>query len=543
MRNLFHLMFWICFPSIVLAQKPLMTKSKIKAVTVYSNSAELTHEAQLQLPAGISEIVVTNMANYVNENSIQITAPASLSVMSVRFTHDSFAPEKPQEPENPMFKKYNDSIQKLNRSLVLVGYQVQSIQKTIESLDESENNIIKKEKFEVTEQIKLLDFYKMRRLDLHKELFDFQNKDLNIREKIAQLQEKMQPKPIKINPIQEPTGKLVLQVMNEKAGLVDLDLKYLTNNASWVPFYDLRATSVLTPMTLMYKAQIQQNTGIDWTKAKLSLSNGNQNQNNQAPLLSAWFLRFGHIYQPVSNGNAMMNTIPTYRNNMNEELNKKLKSAEDSSVNQYTTMQENTLHVSFDIDLAYDILSNGKPHSVTMKEIKMPAKFQYYAAPKLEKEAFLLAEISDYGQYNLLPGEANIIFEGMYIGKTYLNANQTQDTLQLSMGRDKKIAIKREKVVDKSGTKFLSTNKEQTFTFDITVRNNKKERISMVLKDQIPLSTDEKIEIEILDKDGGKLNEETGILTWQIKLEPNESKKYRIRYRVKYPKDQVISNL
>jgi uncharacterized protein (TIGR02231 family) len=536
-------MFWICFPSIVLAQKPLMTKSKIKAVTVYSNSAELTHEAQLQLPAGISEIVVTNMANYVNENSIQITAPASLSVMSVRFTHDSFDPEKPQEPENPMFKKYNDSIQKLNRSLVLVSYQVQSIQKTIESLDDSENNIAKKEKLEVTEQIKLLDFYKMRRLDLHKELYDFQNKDLNIREKIAQLQEKMQPKPIKINPIQEPTGKLVLQVMNEKAGLVDLDLKYLTNNASWVPFYDLRATSVLTPMTLMYKAQIQQNTGIDWTKAKLSLSNGNPNQNNQAPLLSAWFLRFGQIYQPVSNGNAMMNTIPTYRNNMNEELNKKLKKAEDSSVNQYTTVQENMLHVSFDIDLAYDILSNGKPHSVTMKDIKMPAKFQYYAAPKLEKEAFLLAEISDYGQYNLLPGEANIIFEGMYIGKTYLNANQTQDTLQLSMGRDKKIAIKREKVVDKSGTKFLSTNKEQTFTFDITVRNNKKERVSMVLKDQIPLSTDEKIEIEILDKDGGKLNEETGILTWQIKLEPNESKKYRISYRVKYPKDQVISNL
>ena len=240
---------------------------------------------------------------------------------------------------------------------------------------------------------------------------------------------------------------------------------------------------------------------------------------------------------------AMMNTIPTYRNNVTEEMDKKEKSLEDSSVNQYTTMQENMLHVSFDIDLAYDILSNGKPHSVTMKEIKMPAKFQYYAAPKLEKEAFLLAEISDYGQYNLLPGEANIIFEGMYIGKTYLNANQTQDTLQLSMGRDKKIAIKREKVVDKSGTKFLSSNKEQTFTYDITVRNNKKERIAMVLKDQIPLSSDEKIEIELLDKDGAKLNKETGVLTWQIKLEPNESKKFRISYRVKYPKDQVISNL
>ena len=65
----------------------------------------------------------------------------------------------------------------------------------------------------------------------------------------------------------------------------------------------------------------------------------------------------------------------------------------------------------------------------------------------------------------------------------------------------------------------------------------------MVLKDQIPLPSDEKIVVEILEKDGGKLNEETGILTWQIKLEPNESKKYRISYRVKYPKDEVIPNL
>jgi uncharacterized protein (TIGR02231 family) len=543
MKKVFVLMLWMMTSHIALGQTPMMVKSKIKAVTVYVNGAELTHETQLNLPLGISEVVVTNVANYVNENSIQITAPASLSVMSVRFTHEDFIPTKPQEAENPIFKKYQDSIKKLERNLVLLGYQIQSIQKTMESLDDSENNIAKKEKLEVAEQIKLLDFYKTRRLDLNKELFDFQNKDLNTREKIALLNEKMILKPIKQNPMKEPTGKLVLQVMNEKAGLVDIDIKYLTNNASWSPFYDLRATSVLTPMTLMYKAKIQQNTGIDWTKAKLSLSNGNPNQNNQAPLLSAWFLRFGQIIQAVSNGNAMMNTIPTYRNNLNEESLKKEKNHSDSSVNQYTTVQENMLHVSFDIDLAYDILSNGKPHSVTMKEIKMPAKFQYYAAPKLEKEAFLLAEISDYGQYNLLPGEANIIFEGMYIGKTYLNANQTQDTLQLSMGRDKKIAIKREKVLDKSGVKFLSTNKEQTFTFDITVRNNKKERVSMVLKDQIPLSTDDKIVVEILEKSGGKLNEETGILTWQIKLEPNESKKYRISYRVKYPKDQVIPNL
>ncbi len=209
----------------------------------------------------------------------------------------------------------------------------------------------------------------------------------------------------------------------------------------------------------------------------------------------------------------------------------------------YTSINENQLNVSFDIDIPYDILSNSKPHSVALKDIKLPATYKYYAAPRVEKEAFLLAEINDYSKYNLLPGEANIIFEGMYVGKTNINPNQTSDTLNLSMGRDKKVSIKREKVVDKSGTKFLSSKKEQTFTFDITVRNNKKETVNMLLKDQYPLSTDKEIEVELLESNNAKENKETGILTWDLKLNPNETKKIRISYKVKYPKDKVIDNL
>lgn len=111
------------------------------------------------------------------------------------------------------------------------------------------------------------------------------------------------------------------------------------------------------------------------------------------------------------------------------------------------------------------------------------------------------------------------------------------------MGRDKKVSIKREKVVDKSGTKFFSSKKEQTFTYDITIRNNKKEPIEMLLKDQYPLSSDKEIEIELAQKDGAKVNPETGILTWDISLKPNETKKIRISYVVKYPKDKIIENL
>lgn len=273
---------------------------------------------------------------------------------------------------------------------------------------------------------------------------------------------------------------------------------------------------------------------------KLTLSSGNPNQNNVAPLLQAWFLRYGYpANYGYQNMDAQLNVIQSVAIRGNKSIAKE----EESSISNHTEIVEGQLNVSFDIDIPYDILSNGKAHSVALKDLKLPATYKYYAVPKVEKEAFLLAELNDYSKYNLLPGEANIIFEGMYVGKTMINPNQTQDTLNLSMGRDKKISIKREKVVDKSGTKFLSSYKEQTFTYDIIVRNNKKEEINMLLKDQHPLSTDKEMTVELLEKDGAKVNEETGVMTWEIKLKPNETKKYRISYKVRYPKDKVIGNL
>jgi uncharacterized protein (TIGR02231 family) len=298
----------------------------------------------------------------------------------------------------------------------------------------------------------------------------------------------------------------------------------------------------------MYKAEVKQETGIDWKKVKLTLSSGNPNQNNQAPIVNPWFLKYQQQVVQVGYG-TMTKALEGKVAGVQVDKKAKESDSEDNQLQEIVVVgidsriTENQLNISFDIDIPYDILSNGKAHSVALKEIKIPATFKYYAAPRVEKEAFLMAEIVDYSKYNLLNGEANIIFEGMYVGKTKINTSQTSDTLSLSMGRDKKISIKREKVADKSGTKFLSSKKEQTFTYDITVRNNKKEAAQLLLKDQYPLSPDKEIEIELLQSDGAKVNAETGILTWDLDLKPNETKKIRISYRVKYPKDKVIDNL
>jgi uncharacterized protein (TIGR02231 family) len=528
-----------------LAQKPIFTTAKVKAATVYFNAAEISQTTTVNLPLGTSEIVIKNVAVNLNENSVQIGAPATLTVLSVQFTND-YVSEYEIDLKSPALKKVKDSIVLVQKELLKLGNARNSETKTLVLLDRNQQVSGVNSGLNVMELMKMVDYYKNKQIEIANSINALTEKEQKLNEILKKLNNKLEVDTSKEE--KTSSGKLIVQVMNNLAGAVPLDITYLSNNASWTPFYDLRTESVTAPINMMYKAQVVQNTGIDWKKVKLTLSSGIPNQNNQAPLLNSWFLNYRQNeimaagYGMRREKKAMQGVAEGVQVANDEMIVQPIMLAE-SSVSNYTTVSENQLNISFDIDIPYDILSNGKVHSVSLKEIKLPASYKYYAVPKVEKDAFLLAEIADYSKYNLLRGEANIIFEGMYVGKTFIEPSQTSDTLSLSMGRDKKVTIKREKVVDQSGTKFLSSKKEQTFTFDITIRNNKKEAIGMLLKDQYPLSSNKDIEIELLQSDNAKVNLETGILSWQLQMKPNETKKIRISYKVRYPKDQVIENL
>jgi len=216
-----------------------------------------------------------------------------------------------------------------------------------------------------------------------------------------------------------------------------------------------------------------------------------------------------------------------------------------STLQQYTTLNQGQLNTNFEIDLPYDIQSNGKIHSVTIKDQEIDCLLKNYAVPRVDKEAYLLAEVSDWQNLDLLPGDANIIMDNTYIGKSVIDPNTTADTLNLSLGKDKRLAIKRSLVKELSSLKASGGSNKQTFTYEIIVKNNKLTDVNMLLKDQYPLSTIKEVEVKLEDKGESEVmvNEEVGVLTWKISLKPGESKKVRFTYSVKYPKDKKIVNL
>ena len=546
MKNLLLLMLLMQLP--LHAQKPVFTTAKVKSATVYFQAVEMTQGTSVMLPKGSSEIVIKNVADQLNESTIQVGAPASVTVLSVQFTNN-YISEYDIDENSPAIKSVRDSIRIVEKEILKTNNAKDSEAKTIELLDKNHTVSGSSTGLQLAELSRIVDYYRQKRTELSNAYDALEAKLVQLNATMSRLKNKLETSTKNEEKISK--GKIILQVMNETAGNVAFDINYVSNSASWRPFYDLRANSISEPIEMMYKAQVLQHTGVDWKQVKLALSSGNPNQNNQAPVLYPWFLAYNHYRNERMYADGDMLESVVIQEKLSEVRKDKRNAAPAaaagyavrSDIGQYTTAVENQLNISFTIDIPYDIISNGKAHSVALKEISIPATYKYFAAPRIDKEAFLLAEIDDYSKYNLLRGEANIIFEGMYVGKTIISPNQTTDTLSLSMGRDKKIVISRDKVADLSGTRFLSSKKEQTFTYDLTIRNNKKENVLLKLQDQYPLSSDKEVEIELRESGNAVVNSETGILTWDLNLRAGETKKIRISYKIRYPKDKTISNL
>lgn len=198
-------------------------------------------------------------------------------------------------------------------------------------------------------------------------------------------------------------------------------------------------------------------------------------------------------------------------------------------------------NVTFDIELPYTVLSDGKPYAVAIGQHTVPASYEYHAVPKLDAAAYLIAGVTGWEELNLLEGEASIYFEGTYLGKSLLNLQNARDTLYVSLGRDKNIVINRKLQKQFSKHQFLGNNQTAVRNWEISVRNNKQEPIRIVIEDQAPMAAQGDVEVSKVSYSGASLDPVSQIVTWSLGISPKEEKKMQLQYTVKYPKDKLVN--
>ncbi len=533
---------FLALPFTLLADNELKVKAKPESATVYLQGAEIVSHFNTAIPGGTSIVLVQGLPVNLNQSTIQVGCTGGVTIQSTEFRLNYLD----AATKTPRQKMLEDSVEIVSNQKIRLANAKQNNTDQINILLANKTVGGANTGLNVAELQKMIDYYNVKSMALRNDNIEIDMKDKKLQEQLNRLNNQLAEENTKHD---QPQGEIAIQVMSRQPLSSDFSLTYMVTDAGWSPIYDLRCENVKSPLKLSYKAQVWQNTGVAWNKMKLSISTGNPNVDNTNPVLQPWYLQYVQpmIYRTKNTYSLNQTMAPAAVERMDKV---EIKGARDEStkyeaggVMEYTTVTESQLNATFDIDLAYDIPSDGKPHMVNMIDYDLPATYEYYAVPKLDKDAFLLARITDWEKLNLLAAPTNIFFEGTYVGQSNIDPQNTRDTLSFSLGRDKKVIIKRQKVTEFCSSKYIGTNKKEELMFDITVRNTKKDAINLTILDQYPISTDSNIEIELLEKSNAIEDKEKGQLKWKFNLNAAENKTLRMGYRVKYPKDKVIGGL
>lgn len=552
MKKLICTVFSIALLTCIVKADDITVKPQTKEVLVYLQNAQVSAVAEVNLVPGMYAIVLENLSQFLDENSVQIKADADFTILSVVTKKNYLSEEK----KDPKVKALEDSIEAMAGKLQAVKNQIDAFNEELVMIIANKNIQGSNVGVSTLELEKMANFYRVRLLEIRNKLSESEKKQLKLREKNNALQNQLTQ--LK-NQQTKVYSEITIAIKCNVTAKSKIQLSYMVSNTGWIPFYDIKSESLTEPLTILSKANVFQHTGEDWKNVKLSLSTGNPTNNNTKPVLYPYTLVLSNpdqLYRkgydknmavPGSNAGIVMDakTEETImiRGGRGEADDVYIDGKKSSGSSNYTSNTENQTNNIFEISIPYTIPSDGKEYVVAIQEYKAPAVYSYSAIPKLDKDAFLLANLINWDQTGLLPGEANLFNEGTFIGKSYFETRVTNDTIPVSLGREKNIIIDRKKVNTFTEKNFTGGTKKTTLEFEINVRNKKKAAIEITVEDQIPLSNTEEVTIELINGSNAVYVKETGKLKWVIKLNPSESNTLKFGYIIKYPKRYNISNL
>lgn len=563
------------FPVLFYAQTnpDKIIKTTVQRATVFQQGALMTSTESVFVNAGTTNIIFENVSPHLQANSLQAAGKNDLVIMDVQYRLKYAEKTKTDtKPDDPKVVAWQMQKQAAQDSLEELGFVKKDIQNRTQTLQTERTVLINNrmmrgdlQKDSLPLFMQSIDFLRKRQNDIDAELLKLEKeatKELRLRNHLNQRIVTLDTlitglgAPLNNQPT-KPVPQVIVTVMSERSIVCEMTLTYFVNAAGWSASYDLRASKESQNIELKHRATVFQNTGIDWKDVLLTLSTGNPNQDNSKPSLSPQYLAY--FMTPMVYGGAYLQknkqpAVAQNQQNNNATGNSATADAEDKSlaevpvksderngVTDYTQVTQNMMRIEYEIKLKYSIESDNKPHNVTIQSKIIPAVYSYSIVPKLDPDAFLIARVTDWEDMNLIPGTARVYFDNSYIGESFINPRNTNDTLQLNLGRDKSIVVTRIKVKDKCKDKIFSDNQTQTRTYEIVVRNTKMIPIRLVVEDQMPVSKEQSIKIDYLEQSEAKFNTETGKLTWDFILKAKDNKKLIFSYEVKSPKDRILN--
>lgn len=503
--------------------------STVSAVTIFTSQAQVTRVAKVSGEAGVFNIVFAQLSPYINMNSLEAKTDANLTILSVSNRNDYL--NKDEKPADIILLE--DSLVKINAELADFKADKETIvyQKDLMLANKSVGS--NQTGVKADELDDLMELYK-KKLDDFKvnwfRLTRFEDKYNKAKYYVEQQLAAYNNGKLTLN------NEVILTVKAENNFQnAQVELTYLVGNVSWSPYYDIRVKDNKSDVQFFLKANIYQSTGEDWNNVKLKLTTANPAEGGVKPELQTNWLGFVIDRKDVSVAEIRL------RGSRPEGSAYYVDGVTVSDkVLSKPIVTQNMFNTEFETSIAYSIPSDNQNHQVDLTSFAQSAIYGYSVVPKLNKEVFVTAQVLANDLINQISGEANVYYDGTFTGKTFISPTAT-DTLLLTLGKDKRIQVERKKLKEFCSNSFFGGTKTESITWEITIKNTRKEAVTLTIEDQIPVSTDKEIEVKLTDKGNAYLDEATGKLTWKLDLAPEKSQIIKFSFEVKHPKNQQIT--
>lgn len=538
--------------------------SKPVAVTVYPDRAAITRLAQIDVVAGEQVVELSDLPLSLNEASLQADGSGTSSVTIMELT--SRIEHREQNVNQRVLdlekgkKEIDDQLNVLAEQNRLLEAEAASLKNVETAMTHPGGAETPRPSFkELSEMLPFLSGERKR-----------------ISEKTAALEKQREPLRDKLRVIEEQLAELrgtgakafrtvSIRLQAAAPGKFDLKVSYQVPQASWFPSYDARLRSASRVLELSYFGSVRNGTGEDWSSVALTLSTAQPSLGGGAPEPRPWIV---DVLRPAPAPVAMREAQDAAQieafavsSEANFKRARETKAVAFGAVAPINARQNVVSRVdsaltsaSFKIDAAITIPSDNNAKKVAIAQAKLPTSLLYKTTPKLREAAFLGAKATNSTDFPLLPGPVNVFLEDAFVAASHIKSVMSGEKFDLALGVDEGIAVKR-RLVNRFAEDTGLTSKGRRVTYDIltSVTNNKKSAELVEVKEPIPVSRDEKIEVHMItpsERDLGspESNKEItrdleGRITWRINLKPGEKREIPLKFSVEHPANIQVTGL
>ncbi|MBO4914721.1 MAG: mucoidy inhibitor MuiA family protein [Oscillospiraceae bacterium] len=501
----------------------MITKTKVTELGIYRKSATVTREGEAALTAGRSVIYVSGMTGTANSGSFRLKFPEGIKAANLQLVRAADVEDCEKESE------------KLGAKIAEADYRIETCN-IMSELRKTNGDFTGRAEVSVEAQEKYIDALPEQLLSLHRQIEELQSEKKALLEK-QELALAEESKPL-----------IMAEIHSERDMTVPFILQYEERSCGWSPEYEVRFSSEAEPLEVSMKARIRQSSNENWLGVKTTLYTGNPSASQELPEILPEHVS---IYEPpvqaaprmaakmssdsVLMGAPMMAMAAAGASNMAGMGMMAMANlqTEEAEVDEADTM------TAFSLPGAKDIISGADGNVALLQSFRVPAKYRTLAIPKLSNKGFLTAEITA-SEWPLPSARAKIYIKDTFAGEVYVDADTEKDTFALSLGQDERLSISRTELPSRTSEAFLKNQKKQVKGSVIRLSNGSSEKIALTVKDQIPVSTDSAVTVELSEASGGVLDAETGIIVWTLDADPGRAEELKLSYSLAWPKDKRI---